>query len=212
MPAARPFDDIRSLLGKMPKADEAARAAAREREAQLTKPAGSLGRLEEIAEWMAGWQATRAPACRQSAGRGLRRQSRRRRAGRLGLSAVGHSGDGGEFHRRRRRDQPDLQDLRHLAQGLRARAREADRRHHPGAGARREGLRGDDGLRHGGARLRAGPARARRNGHRQHDAGGGDLSRALRRRSGGLGRPRRRRRRRGPHAQGRRRARGGRAP
>jgi len=41
----RPFDDIRALIGQMPKADE----AAREREAELTKPAGSLGRLEEIA-------------------------------------------------------------------------------------------------------------------------------------------------------------------
>ena len=62
MPAApRPFDDIRALLAKMPKADEAARAAAREREAQLTKPAGSLGRLEEIAEWLAGWQRTPRP-------------------------------------------------------------------------------------------------------------------------------------------------------
>ena len=59
--AARPFDDIRALLGQMPKADEAARAAAREREAQLTKPAGSLGRLEEIAEWMAAWQASARP-------------------------------------------------------------------------------------------------------------------------------------------------------
>ena len=61
MSAARPFDDIRSLLAQMPKADEAARAAARERQAQLTKPAGSLGRLEEIAEWMASWQATPRP-------------------------------------------------------------------------------------------------------------------------------------------------------
>ena len=34
MPSApRPFDDIRALIGQMPKADEAARAAAREREA-----------------------------------------------------------------------------------------------------------------------------------------------------------------------------------
>jgi nicotinate-nucleotide--dimethylbenzimidazole phosphoribosyltransferase len=54
-PAPRPFDDIRALLGKMPKADEAARAKARERDVQLTKPAGSLGRLEEIAGWMAAW-------------------------------------------------------------------------------------------------------------------------------------------------------------
>jgi nicotinate-nucleotide--dimethylbenzimidazole phosphoribosyltransferase len=40
----------------MPQLDAAALAAAREREAQLTKPAGSLGRLEEIAEFIAAWQ------------------------------------------------------------------------------------------------------------------------------------------------------------
>ena len=61
MTATRPFDDIRDLLQKMPKADEAARTAAREREGQLTKPAGSLGRLEEIAEWMAAWQGSARP-------------------------------------------------------------------------------------------------------------------------------------------------------
>jgi len=59
--ATRPFDDIRALLAKMPKPDEAAKAAARERDAQLTKPAGSLGRLETIAEWLAGWQGTARP-------------------------------------------------------------------------------------------------------------------------------------------------------
>jgi nicotinate-nucleotide--dimethylbenzimidazole phosphoribosyltransferase len=59
--AARPFDDIRDLMRKMPKADEAARAAARGREGQLTKPAGSLGRLEEISEWMAAWQGSARP-------------------------------------------------------------------------------------------------------------------------------------------------------
>ena len=48
-------------MRKMPKADEAARAAAREREGQLTKPAGSLGRLEEISEWMAAWQGSARP-------------------------------------------------------------------------------------------------------------------------------------------------------
>ena len=59
--ATRPFDDIRDLLKKMPTADEAARMGAREREGQLTKPAGSLGRLEEIAEWMAAWQGSARP-------------------------------------------------------------------------------------------------------------------------------------------------------
>ena len=60
-PSPRPFDDIRELLGQMPKADEAARATAREREEQLTKPAGALGRLEEISEWMAAWQGSARP-------------------------------------------------------------------------------------------------------------------------------------------------------
>ena len=57
----RPFDDIRALLRAMPEADAAAAAAARERQAQLTKPAGSLGRLEEIAEWLAAWQGAARP-------------------------------------------------------------------------------------------------------------------------------------------------------
>ncbi len=45
----------------MPGPDEAASAAAREREGQLTKPAGSLGRLEEISAFLAGWQASARP-------------------------------------------------------------------------------------------------------------------------------------------------------
>src|ERR1700687_3274606 len=52
--AVRPVVDIRALPTTMRKADEAAMAAEREREGQLTKPAGSLGRLEEISAFMAG--------------------------------------------------------------------------------------------------------------------------------------------------------------
>ena len=55
-----PFDDIRALVAAMPGPDTEAAAAARAREATLTKPPGSLGRLEEIAEWLAAWQG-RAP-------------------------------------------------------------------------------------------------------------------------------------------------------
>src|SRR5436309_6192576 len=51
-----PFDDIRALLRNMPAVDDEALTNAREREAQLTKPAGALGRLEEIAEFLAAWQ------------------------------------------------------------------------------------------------------------------------------------------------------------
>ena len=56
-----PFDDIRELVRRMPGPDMAAVRAKREREATLTKPAGSLGRLEELSEWLAAWQG-RAPA------------------------------------------------------------------------------------------------------------------------------------------------------
>jgi nicotinate-nucleotide--dimethylbenzimidazole phosphoribosyltransferase len=51
-----PFDDIRALLRDLPAPDEKALAAARARQGQLTKPAGSLGRLEEVAEFLASWQ------------------------------------------------------------------------------------------------------------------------------------------------------------
>lgn len=57
-----PFDDIRRLVAALPGPDEAAAAAVRARDAVLTKPAGSLGRLEEIAEWLAAWQGKARPA------------------------------------------------------------------------------------------------------------------------------------------------------
>lgn len=56
-----PFDDFRALLRDLPGPDGAALVAARERDATLTKPAGALGRLEEIAFWLAAWTG-RAPA------------------------------------------------------------------------------------------------------------------------------------------------------
>jgi nicotinate-nucleotide--dimethylbenzimidazole phosphoribosyltransferase len=59
--AAKPFDDIRNLLRSLPGPDEKVREAVRAREGQLTKPAGSLGRLEEIAEFIAVWQASEQP-------------------------------------------------------------------------------------------------------------------------------------------------------
>ena len=61
MTSGLPFDDYRNLLKTLPGPDEAAVAAVRERDAQLTKPAGALGQLEEIAEWLAAWTG-REPA------------------------------------------------------------------------------------------------------------------------------------------------------
>lgn len=59
--SALPFDDIRNLVRQMPGPDEEAMQEARARDAQLTKPAGSLGRLEELAEWVAGWSGKGRP-------------------------------------------------------------------------------------------------------------------------------------------------------
>jgi len=58
---ARPLDDIRALIAAMPGPDEAAAAAVRRRDRVLTKPAGALGRLESIAEWLAAWQGKAPP-------------------------------------------------------------------------------------------------------------------------------------------------------
>ncbi len=55
------LDEIRVLLGEMPGPDPDSAAAAAARQAQLTKPAGSLGRLEELAEWLAAWQGRHPP-------------------------------------------------------------------------------------------------------------------------------------------------------
>ncbi|ABS62680.1 Nicotinate-nucleotide--dimethylbenzimidazole phosphoribosyltransferase [Parvibaculum lavamentivorans DS-1] len=57
-----PFDDIRNLLAGLPQADERAGSEAAARTAALAAPSGSLGRLAEIAEWMAAWQALPKPA------------------------------------------------------------------------------------------------------------------------------------------------------
>ena len=48
--------DFNAALANLPQPDFSAIEAASARQAELTKPAGSLGRLEEIAIFMAGWQ------------------------------------------------------------------------------------------------------------------------------------------------------------
>ena len=56
-----PLDDIRNLLRMIPQEDKEAIAAVRARDKQLTKPAGSLGKLEELVEWLAAWQGDPKP-------------------------------------------------------------------------------------------------------------------------------------------------------
>lgn len=60
-PIKADLDEMRALLSAFPGPDEAARAAVAEREPQLTKPPGALGRLEAFAEWVAVWQGRPRP-------------------------------------------------------------------------------------------------------------------------------------------------------
>jgi nicotinate-nucleotide--dimethylbenzimidazole phosphoribosyltransferase len=55
------FDEVRALVSALPGPNEEAVAKARAREATLTKPAGALGRLEALTEWLCAWQG-RHPA------------------------------------------------------------------------------------------------------------------------------------------------------
>jgi nicotinate-nucleotide--dimethylbenzimidazole phosphoribosyltransferase len=60
-PDIEPFEEIRMLFAGLPAPSQEAVAAVRVRDAQLTKPPGALGRLEEIVEFLAAWQAKAEP-------------------------------------------------------------------------------------------------------------------------------------------------------
>ena len=63
MPTLSPaYADVIELLNIAPDGDEAAVAAVRAHDAKLTKPAGSLGALEGLVEFLARWQGRAAPA------------------------------------------------------------------------------------------------------------------------------------------------------
>ncbi|WP_026060639.1 nicotinate-nucleotide--dimethylbenzimidazole phosphoribosyltransferase [Pseudaminobacter salicylatoxidans] len=61
MTSALPFDDIRNLMSHLPAGDEAAGEGVRAQFAKAEKPHGSLGRLEDLAAWLAVWSG-RPPA------------------------------------------------------------------------------------------------------------------------------------------------------
>ena len=100
------LDDLRAACTSLPAGDEAAATAALARQDTLTKPQGSLGRLEEVAAWLARWQGRPMPRLDKvqvvvfAGSHGVTAQ---------GVSAFpvrGDAPDGGEFRRRWRGDQP----------------------------------------------------------------------------------------------------------
>ena len=54
-------EQLIALARTLPAFSEPHAMMARARQGQLTKPPGSLGRLEDIAVWLSGWQATERP-------------------------------------------------------------------------------------------------------------------------------------------------------
>ena len=56
------FKQLRAACLDLPESDQAAADAAAARENQLTKPPGSLGRLEELSCWLAAWQGRNPPS------------------------------------------------------------------------------------------------------------------------------------------------------
>ncbi|MEM6729089.1 MAG: nicotinate-nucleotide--dimethylbenzimidazole phosphoribosyltransferase, partial [Pseudomonadota bacterium] len=61
MPLFASFTEFQARLADAPAPDASAMDAARARDAMLTKPPGALGRLEDLAIWVAGWQGTAQP-------------------------------------------------------------------------------------------------------------------------------------------------------
>lgn len=55
------LDDLRIACTDLNQGDDAAEASARSRQDTLTKPQGSLGRLEALAAWLARWQGRAMP-------------------------------------------------------------------------------------------------------------------------------------------------------
>ncbi len=59
------LEALRHALDRLPEPDTQAMRAVRTRQDGLTKPPGSLGRLEDLAAWLAGWQGRAMPRLEQ---------------------------------------------------------------------------------------------------------------------------------------------------
>ena len=124
------LDELRAACLDLPAGNDAAAQAVARRQETLTKPRGSLGKLESIAAWLARWQGRDMPK--------LDRVKVIIFAGNHGVTAQGVSAypvrsdgaDGGELRRRRRGHQPACPRGRRRPGGHPARPRPPDRRFH----------------------------------------------------------------------------------
>ena len=199
------FSDLRALCLDLPSGHPAASAAVAQREDTLTKPPGSLGRLEELVAWLAHWQGHAPPRLDQvevlvfAGNHGVTAQGVSAYPAEVTAQMVANFAAGGAAINQLARTAGAALRVIPLV------ARCADRRFH----AKRRRWTSSEFL----AAVAAGydavspQSRSRlprRDGHRQHHGGGGDRRGAVRRRRRALGRPRHRRRRCRPRAQARR--------
>nr|WP_148561026.1 nicotinate-nucleotide--dimethylbenzimidazole phosphoribosyltransferase [Magnetospira sp. QH-2] len=61
LPRIDSLDQLRDMLRDLPGPDDEAAKRAVSLEPQLTKPAGSLGRLEDLSKWLSAWQGRHPP-------------------------------------------------------------------------------------------------------------------------------------------------------
>jgi len=61
LPVIAALEEVAALALRLPAFDAGAAAAARARQAELAKPPGSLGRLEDLATFVAGWRGDACP-------------------------------------------------------------------------------------------------------------------------------------------------------
>ena len=199
--------ELRERLANLPAGDDAAAAAIAERQSRLTKPQGSLGRLEELAAWLGRWQGREAPR--------LDDVSVLVFAGNHGVVARGVSAYPASVTAQMVANfEAGGAAINQICKSVGAQlardpaeARCAHRRFHGKAGHDRGRIRGGCG---GRLRCGAGKRRShlpRRDGHRQHHRGLGACRGAARRRRRALGRAghRPRRCRLGAKARGHRR-------
>ena len=208
------------LIASIVVPDERLADAARQRLDSLTKPRGSLGRLEELAVRVVVITGNPAAAGRCAGDLHARRRPRRRGRGRERLSPGRDRADGRELRAGRRRGERPRPPRRGPGRRRESRRRGAARpttpaivershraghaQHHEGAGDDPRGG-GPGDRRRRGARRGGGPGlrRHRGDGDRQHDRGERAHGRAHRRRSRDGHGPR--------HGRGRRRLGGGRS-
>ena len=192
------FEDLRAACLDLPPGDVSAAALALERQSELTKPPGSLGRLEDVVGWLAQWQGRSMPRLDHvdilvfAGNHGVTAQGVSAYPAAVTTQMVANFAAGGAAINQLARVGGSQ------AAGDSARARDTHGGLHASAGDGRSGISGRGRHRIPDGRVGRGPRLPGRDGNREYHGGSGGGRGAVRRRRRALGRSRHRRRRPGP--------------